>query len=169
MARKILNRKGMRADFDAAERQKKDEEEVEETEEEDEDEDEEEDEEAPEEEAEVEDAEVEGGEDEGEDAPPKKKKAAKVAKPEKPPKKTRTRTPKVTRLKVVWGVFNNSNQRVATFDYPKRKDADDLAAKLSNDKKTTHFVQPVKEPMEEKEKEKEKEKKGAKETNPDKK
>ena len=45
------------------------------------------------------------------------------------------------------------------------------AAKLSNDKKTTHFVQPVKEPMEEKEKEKEKEKKekGSKDTNPDKK
>ncbi len=65
-------------------------------------------------------------------------------------------------MKVVWGVFNNSNQRVATFDYPKRKDADDLASKLTSDKKATHFVQPVKEPMEEK-KEKEKEK------NPDKK
>src|SRR5207253_10275142 len=93
-----------------------------------------------------------------EEAPPKKKPPKK--KPAKP--RTRTRTPKITRMKVVWGVFSNSNQRVATFDYPKRKEADDLAAKLSNDKKATHFVQPVKEPMEEK-KEKEKEK------NPDKK
>ena len=61
-----------------------------------------------------------------------------------------TSSPKITRMKVVWGVFSNSNQRVATFDYPKRKDADDLAAKLTTDKKSTHFVQPVKEPMEEK-------------------
>jgi len=96
-----------------------------------------------------------------EDSPKKKRKV--VAKAAKAPKaKSRTRTPKVTRMKVVWGVFNNSNQRVATFDYPKRKDADDLASKLTSDKKATHFVQPVKEPMEEK-KEKEKEK------NPDKK
>ena len=54
-------------------------------------------------------------------------------------------------MKVVWGVFNNSNVRVAVFDYNKRKDADELAAKLKSDKKSTHFVQPVKEPMEEKE------------------
>ena len=38
--------------------------------------------------------------------------------------KPRTRTPKVTRMKVVWGVFNNSNQRVAVYEYPKRKEAD---------------------------------------------
>jgi hypothetical protein len=165
MGRKILNRKEMRADFDAAERRKPDDEEVDETEEEDEGEDENEDEE--EEEKDEEDTKEDADEEEGaEEAPveapkaPKKRKAA-----PKPPKKTRTRTPKVTRMKVVWGVFNNSNQRVATFEYPKRKDADDLASKLTNDKKTTHFVQPVKEPMEEKEKEK----KGAKDTNPDKK
>ena len=37
------------------------------------------------------------------------------------------------------------------------RDADDHAAKLTADKKSTHFVQPVKEPMEQKEtKEKEK-------------
>ena len=53
-------------------------------------------------------------------------------------------------MKVVWGVFNNSNQRVATYDYPKRKDADEHAAKLTADKKNTHFVQPVKEAIEEK-------------------
>jgi hypothetical protein len=172
MGRKILNRKEMRADFDAAERRKAvgkdpataEDEEVDETEDEDEDEEEEEEEES---EKDEEDAEGDSGDeeeaDEGDDSPkaPKKRKvAAKVAKP--PKAKSRTRTPKITRMKVVWGVFNNSNQRVATFDYPKRKDADDLAAKLTSDKKATHFVQPVKEPMEEK-KEKEKEK------NPDKK
>jgi hypothetical protein len=47
-------------------------------------------------------------------------------------------------------VFNNPNQRIAVFDYPKRKDAEELAAKLKADKRTTHFVQAVKEPMEEK-------------------
>jgi hypothetical protein len=171
MGRKILNRKEMRADFDAAERRKQDDEEVDETEEEEEDEDEDEDE--GEEEGDEEgskDAAVEEEEaDEAAEVPKARKKAKPPAKA--PKAKTRTRTPKVTRMKVVWGVFNNSNQRVATFDYPKRKDADDLASKLTNDKKTTHFVQPVKEPMEEKEKEKEKEKKekGSKDHNPDKK
>jgi len=178
MGRKILNRKEMRADFDAAERRKAgkdpasaEDEEVDEAEDEDEDEDEEEGEESEGEEEDSEGgSEDEDGADESVEEPPKKKK--KVAKAPKAPKaKSRTRTPKVTRMKVVWGVFNNSNQRVATFDYPKRKDADDLASKLTSDKKATHFVQPVKEPMEEKEKEKEKEKKekGGKETNPDKK
>jgi hypothetical protein len=140
MARRILNRKDLRADYDAAEqRNKQEDEEQDEAQDEDAD---SEDEEEGEEEAAAED------EDEGEgdeEAPPKKKKA-----PAKPKAKPRTRTPKITRMKVVWGVFNNSNQRVATFEYPKRKEADEHAAKLTADKKNTHFVQPVKEPMEEK-------------------
>jgi hypothetical protein len=162
MGRKILNRKEMRADFDAAERSKQDGEEADDTEEEDEDEDEDQEEEGEEEEPKGESDEEETDEEPAETpkAPKKRKVAVKA-----PKAKTRTRTPKITRMKVVWGVFNNSNQRVATFEYPKRKDADDLAAKLTNDKKTTHFVQPVKEPMEEKEKKE----KGSKETNPDKK
>jgi hypothetical protein len=176
MGRKILNRKEMRADFDAAERRKAgkdpastEDEDVDEAEDEDEDEDEEEDEEsdADEEPSEDQPGDDEEGEEGLEEPPKKKKKVAKAPKSPKP--KSRTRTPKITRMKVVWGVFNNSNQRVATFDYPKRKDADDLASKLTSDKKATHFVQPVKEPMEEKEKEKEKKGKGGKDTNPDKK
>jgi hypothetical protein len=142
MARRILNRKDLRADFEAAERSKPEDEEVDEAEEGAEDEDEDEGEEKEAEEADEEEAAVEEEEPE-EKAPPKKRK-----KPAKP--RTRSRAAKVTRLKVIWGVFNNSNQRVAAFDYPKRKDADDLAAKLSADKKSTHFVQPIKEPMEEK-------------------
>ena len=67
-----------------------------------------------------------------------------------PAKAKRTRTPKITRMKVVWGVFNNSHQRVATFEYPKRKDAEEHASKLAADKKSTFFVQPIKEPLEEK-------------------
>jgi hypothetical protein len=136
MARRILNRKDLRADFEAAERRKGDEEEVEAGEEE------EEDEEGDEEEV----SEDEGGDEDDEEAPkPKKKKApAKEAKPK------RVRTPKVVRQKAVWVVFDNSNKRIATYEYPKEKEARDHAAKLQADKRTTHFVQLLKEPMEEK-------------------
>jgi hypothetical protein len=134
MARRILNRKELRADHDAAEQRQGEEEEHDDAEEDDEGEDE---------------VEAEAGEEPPEAAeqePVKKRKpAAKVAKP-----RSRVRAPKVTRMKVVWGVFSNANQRVAVFDYPKRQDAHELAAKLSADKKTTFYVQPVKEPMEEK-------------------
>jgi len=154
MARRILNRKDLRADFDAAERRKTDEDDDQEEDEEAEDGDEEEAE-GEDEAGEEDEAEEGAGDGEDEEETPKKKKPAKAAKPAKPPKPvkaktTRTRTPKVVRMKVVWGVFNNSNQRVAVYDYPKRKEADDHAAKLTADKKSTHFVQPVKEPLEEK-------------------
>jgi hypothetical protein len=156
MGRRILNRKDLRADFEAAERRKTDDEEPvdEDAEEADDDADEEEEEEADAEaEGDEEAAEVdeEAGEDD-EEAPPKKKKK-KVVKPPKEPKpkaKSRSRAAKIVRMKVVWGVFSNSNQRVAVYDYPKRKEADEHAARLTTDKKSTHFVQPVKEPIEEK-------------------
>ena len=155
MARRILNRKEMRADFDAAERRKGDAE-TDETEEEGEDEDEDEDEEEGEGEAEAEDdgdEEGEGDEGDDEDAPKKKKKKKVVAKVKAKPKakaKPRSRTAKVVRMKVIWGVFDNSNRRIAVYDYPKRADADAHAKKLTEDKKSTHFVQPVKEQIEEK-------------------
>jgi hypothetical protein len=135
MAKRILNRKDLRADYDAAERRKQGEgqDELEEQDEE---------------EGDEEEAQAEGEEgDEDEEAPKKKKPAAK-AKTTKA--KTRSRSSRVTRMKVVWGVFNNSNQCVATFDYPRRRDAEDLMAKLTAEKKNTHFIQPVKEPIEEK-------------------
>lgn len=145
MGKRIRNRMELREQYDAAERQQ--EEETDETEE-DEEEDEEEGEEG--ESAEEEDSDDDdGGDDDDEDAP-KKKKKKKVVKPVKAKAKPRTRTPKIVRKKVVWGVFNNSNQRVATYEYPKRKEADEHAARLTTDKKQTHFVQPVKEAIEEK-------------------
>src|SRR6266498_751512 len=114
MGRRILNRKELRADHDAAEKRKVD--------------------------------------DEHEEEKPKKKK--KVAKPKavKEPKKTRSRTAKVVRQRVVWGVFSNSNQCVATYEYPRKAEAVQHAARLMQDKKSTHFVQPVKEPWEDREK-----------------
>jgi hypothetical protein len=138
MARRILNRKDLRADYDAAERRKQEEEEDERK--------------GDDEETDESDEEIEAGDegeegDEEEEAPKKKKKpAAKEAKPK------RTRTAKQVRMKVIWGVFNNSNQCVAKFDYPRRKEADEHAAKLAAAKNPPQpfFVQPVKEPIEEK-------------------
>jgi cobalamin biosynthesis protein CobT len=140
MARRILNRKDLRADYEAAERRKQEDDE-------DETEDEEEESDELEDETEAEDEGGEKDEEEEEEAPKKKKKA-----PVKEAKPKRSRTAKQVRMKVVWGVFNNSNQCVAKFDYPKRKEADDHAAKLAAAKTPPQpfFVQPVKEPMEEK-------------------
>ena len=139
MAKRILNRKDLRADYEAAERRKQeDEEEVE-------DEEEETDESDDEVEAEDEGEEVE--DEEEEEAPKKKKKA-----PVKEAKPKRSRAAKQVRMKVVWGVFNNSNQCVAKFDYPKRREAEEHANKLASAKTPPQpfFIQPVKEPMEDK-------------------
>ena len=145
MGKRILNRKELRADYDAASRRKGEDEEVVDEEAGEEEEEEEGEEKAEGDEEEEGAAAAEDDEEEAVVAPVKKKKAAKVAKP-----KSRARTAKVTRLRVVWGVYNNSHQCVATYEYPKRAEADAHAAKLMADKKTTHFVQPVKEPIEEK-------------------
>jgi hypothetical protein len=152
--RRTLDRKTLREQGEAAERQKP-EDEAEETEDEEEDDDEDED----EEEAEATDTEEEGDEDEEEEKPkPKKKKAP--AKP-KAPRPSRARTPKVVRMRVVWGVFNNSHQMVQEYEYPKKHDAEEAVAKLTADKKSGHpfFLQPVKKPIEKEKDEKEKEKK----------
>jgi hypothetical protein len=81
-----------------------------------------------------------------------KKKSAKatdgeVKKPVK--RKSRAKTAKEVRLKAFWGVFNQSMKRVALFDYSQRKQADKKAAELSTSAKSPHFVQPVKEVIEE--------------------
>ena len=138
MARRILNRKDMRADFEAAERRKQDQEENDELEEQDDDD-------KPDEEVAVDQTESDESDEDGEEEEaPKYRKAAKPAKPRA------RRAAKITRMKVVWGVFNNSNQRVAVFDYPQRQEANDMVAKLRAEKKSTFFVQPVKEPIEQK-------------------
>jgi hypothetical protein len=136
MGRRILNRKEMRADFDEAERRRTDEDQEAEDELEEEEEDEEE---------EAEGEEEEAAEEEEEAVAVKKKKPA-----PKPKAKSRARVAKVVRMRVVWGVYNNSNQLVTTYEYPKKQDALAHAARLTADKKSTHFIQPVKEPIEEK-------------------
>lgn len=144
MARRIQNRRELRAAAEAAERR-----EAEATEDDEETEDEDEDEDSADD-AEDNDA-GEGDEDEDEESKPKakaKKKAAakpKVAKPRKP-----RAAKKTARMRVVWGVFNNSHSMVKSFPYPQKADAEAYAKQLMTDKKSTHFVNAVKEPMEEK-------------------
>jgi hypothetical protein len=100
MARKILNRKELRAENDAAE------------------------------------AAGEGGKK------PKKEKA-----PAK--RKSRSKSAKEVRLKAFWAVYTQSMKPVAKFDYNERKQADKKAAELSANGKSPHFVQILKEVIEE--------------------
>ena len=99
MARKILNRKELRAEQEAAER-------------------------------------ASGGE-----KPAVKKPAAK--------RKSRTKVVKEVRLKAFWGVFTQSLRRVALFEHSQRAEADKKAADLTESQKSPHFVQLVKEVIEE--------------------
>jgi hypothetical protein len=89
----------------------------------------------------------------GDDAvAPKPKRASRAKTGEAKPRKPRARAAKVpVRMRVVWTVFNNSNHPVAKYDYPRKEEADAHAARLTTEKKVTHFVMPVKEPMEVKE------------------
>jgi hypothetical protein len=117
MARKILNRRELRAAGEAAEA------------------------------AEAEDTEeVEGAEegDVGEGEAAEKKKAAK--KPAKRPtaRKSRAKTAKEVRRKAFWGVFNQTGKRVQLFEYSERKQADKRAGELSTSQKTPHYVAIVK-------------------------
>jgi hypothetical protein len=105
MARKILNRKELREESDAAERSAK-----------------------------------------------TKKKAVKATgevKKKATKRKSRAKSAKEVRLKAFWGVFNQAMKRVALYEYSQRKQADKKAADLSTSAKTPHFVQPVKEIIEE--------------------
>lgn len=81
-----------------------------------------------------------------EKAAPKKKKKAK-AKATK--RKSRAKVVKEVRLKAFWGVFNQSLRRVALFEYDQREAADKKAEALGKSQKTPHFVQLVKEVIEE--------------------
>jgi hypothetical protein len=105
MARKVVNRKELREQSDAAERS-------------------------------------------GADAAAEKKTAKKKAK-KKAKRKSRAKAAAEVRLKAFWGVFNQSMRRVALFEYRDRKLADEKAAELTESQNNPHFVQIVKEVIEE--------------------
>src|SRR5436305_863105 len=140
-SKRTLDRRALRADNEAAERIKGDDE-LEEAADEEEDEDEEDESDEAEAEGEGEgesESEDEGGDDEEAEVKPKKKKAP--AKPKAKPKakapaKPRTRTAKVTRMRVVWVIYNNSHQQVEEFDYPKKKEAEEALTRLQSERKT---------------------------------
>lgn len=81
----------------------------------------------------------EGAEEEA--AAPAVKKRKKAVKESKPRKKAA----KQVRRRVVWVVLDNSNKKIAQYDYSKKQDADEHAARLATEKKQTYFVQPHKE------------------------
>ena len=136
MAGRILNRRELRRQSDAAESASAEgaEDEVEAAEED-------------EEEAEEGEEAAEGSEEEGdEEAPATKAKAKAKAKPKAARK---ARKPKAApRMRARWGVFDSSMKRVAVFDYKDRAAADAKVFDLLATKKTgTFFLQMVKEPM----------------------
>jgi hypothetical protein len=78
-----------------------------------------------------------------------KPKAAKKKAAGETKRKSRAKTPKEVRLKAFWGVFNQSMKRVSVFEYNQRKQADQKATELTTNQKTPHFVQLVKEVIQE--------------------
>jgi len=83
----------------------------------------------------------EGGDEEAATAvkKPKKKKAPTEPKPK------RSRAAKVVRQRVVWVVYDNSHKPVQTYEYSRKPEAVAHAERLTAEKKSTHFVQPVRE------------------------
>ena len=51
------------------------------------------------------------------------------------------------RVRVVWAVCDVGGRTVATYDYPKKADAEAHAALLKSKGKGAHFVRSLKEPM----------------------
>ena len=76
--------------------------------------------------------------------------AAKTKEKKAPAKrKSRAKVAKEVRLKAFWGVYNQTLRRISLFEYSQRAEADKKAAELSEAQKTPHFVQLVKEVIEE--------------------
>jgi hypothetical protein len=66
------------------------------------------------------------------------------------PRKSRAKKPpKEVRLKAFWGVFSQALNPVVLFEHNERKKADVKAEELSKSRKSPHFVQLVKQVIEE--------------------
>jgi hypothetical protein len=72
-----------------------------------------------------------------------------VAKKVPAKRKSRVKVSKEVRLKAFWGVFNQSMRRISLFEYNQQKEAQKKAQELSESQKSPHFVQLVKEIIEE--------------------
>lgn len=65
------------------------------------------------------------------------------------PRKKSTKKKKlvVQRLRLMWGVFDNGNNRIALFPYTEKAAADQKATDMTEKGRGSFFVQPVKEPI----------------------
>lgn len=86
----------------------------------------------------------EESEEDSERASPKKAKK----KSPKPATSKRSRAAKETRYRAVWVIFDNSSKRVETFPYNKKKEAEEFLAKKIEEKKSTYYMNLVKDPYE---------------------
>jgi len=89
-------------------------------------------------------AEAEAAEAQGAETKKKKKAKRKPAK-----RKSRAKVAEDVRMRLFWGVFNQSLKRVALFEFNQKKAAEKKAEDLSKSGKSPHFVQKVKEAIEE--------------------
>ena len=64
-------------------------------------------------------------------------------------RKSRAKEPVDVRVKLYWGVFNQSLKRVALYEFNQKKQADQKAEALTAQGKSPHFVKKVKEAVEE--------------------
>lgn len=78
----------------------------------------------------------------------RKKKKAEAAPKKVTKRKSRASAAANIRLKLYWGVFSQSLKRVALFEFNQRKQAEQKAVELSKSGKSHHFVQRVKETIE---------------------
>ncbi len=69
----------------------------------------------------------------------------KVVKKAPAKRKTRKKAAVEVRMKLFWGVFNQSLKRVALYEFHQRKQAEKKASDLTKSGKNPHFVQRVKE------------------------
>ena len=85
---------------------------------------------------------------EAEAAEAAEKSGAKKTKKKKATKRRKKAAAEV-RVKLFWGVFSQSLKRVALYEFNQRKQAEKKAEQLSKSAKSPHFVQRVKEAVEE--------------------
>ncbi len=79
----------------------------------------------------------------------KKTTAPKAARKTPVKRKKSSKSAANVRVKLYWGVFSQSLKRVALYEFSQKKQADKKAGELSSAGKAPHFVQKVKEPVEE--------------------
>ncbi len=79
----------------------------------------------------------------------KKKATKKKAATKKRKTRKKKKDPADIRIKLYWGVFSQSLKRVALYEYSQRKQAMKKAEDLNATGKSPHFVQKVKEEIEE--------------------